>query len=178
MKPDYHYDLSPWDERQWQRIEDEYQEPATDVVRVYHHEMKIPLCRIANILYISESTLRKWCKIWGLETKRQGYVKKEVPGKVQFRARQLGYESVSQAISDMRAGGKRWEDIQLILRCSSSTVSRYITESAMGYHNISEAGMEAKRNNARRLNERIEKGEIERGGFAKVPLEMVVPIFR
>jgi len=162
-----------WNERQWQRIEDEYQEPAREVVRVYHHEMRVPLCRVAEMLYISEHTLRKWCRWWDIKTLSRGYVKKDTPGKVQVRARLLGYKSVSEAIAVMRADGLRWEDICLKLKCAESTVSRYIPARAKGYHNISEAGREAKRQSARRLNKRIANGEIEHGGFAKIPLDMV-----
>lgn len=164
-----------WHERQQQRIEEEYQEPACEVVRVFHHEMRVPLCQVAEILYISENTLRKWCRWWKLETRRSGYVKRDTPGKVQLRARLLGYDSVSQAIADMRAGGLRWEDICLRLKCAESTISRYMPESAKGYHNISEEGYEAKRNNAKRLNERLNSGELQRGGFARIPLDYVQP---
>lgn len=164
-----------WHKRQWQRIEEEYQEPAREVVRVYHHEMRIPLCRVAELLYISENTLRNWCKIWKLETRSRGYTKRETMGKVQFRARSLGYNDVSQAISDMRAGGLRWDDICLRLKCASSTISRYMTESAKGYCNVSEAGRKAKQETARRLNERMARGEVQRGGFAKTPLGVVHP---
>lgn len=165
-----------WHERQWQRIEEEYQEPAREVVRVFHHEMRTPLCRVAEYMYVSENTLRKWCKWWELETKSTGYEKKEVPGKVQLRARLMGYDSVSQAIADMRASGKRWEDICLKLKCAESTISRYILEESKGYHNITPEGREAKRQSAIRLNRRLESGEIERGGFAKVPLDFVSPV--
>ena len=166
-----------WHERQWQRIEEEFQEPAYEVVRVMHHEMRVPLCTVAKSLYISENTLRKWCKGWGLKTKQSGYTKKPVNGKVQFRARKLGYQSVSDAIGAMRREGKRWEDIQLILKCSESTVSRYIQESDKGFHNITPSGLEVKRQTAMQLNKRMANGEIERGGFAKIPLDMVSPLY-
>jgi AraC-like DNA-binding protein len=160
-----------WNERQWERIEDEYQEPAREVVRVMHHEMRIPLCQVAEILYISESTLRLWCKTWKLETRQKGYVKKDTPGKVQVRARFLGYANVEQAIIDMRYAGLRWEDIQLKLHCSSSTLSRYIPESAKGLHNITPEGREAKRQTRIRLNEEGKRG--------KMPdLSFVNPIYR
>lgn len=162
-----------WNERQWQRIEEEYQEPAREVVRVFHQEMRVPLCQVAEMLYISENTLRLWCKSWGLRTLRSGYKKRDVPGKVQLRARLLGYRDVPEAIAVMRADGLRWDDICLKLKCASSTISRYIPENAKGAHHISEAGQDAHRQNAIRLNERMVSGEIKRGGFAKVPLEMV-----
>jgi hypothetical protein len=165
-----------WNERQWQRIEEEYQEPARDVIRVWHHEMRVPLCQIAELIYISETTLRGWCKIWGIETRRQGYIKKETPGKVQLRARLMGYDDVSQAIAAMRADGLRWDDICLKLKCAESTIARYMPDAAKGRYNLSEGGLETKRAVARRLNEQMERGEIERGGFAKVPLEMVTPL--
>ncbi len=162
-----------WDERHWLRIEDEYQEPAREVVRVFHHEMKIPICRIAEILFVTEYALRKWCKMWKLKTLSKGYIKKDTPGKVQIRAHFLGYRNVPEAIAVMRADGLRWEDICLKLKCGSGTISRYMSESAKGYHHITEAGREIKRQTAKRLNERMEAGEIERGGFAKVPLDFV-----
>jgi hypothetical protein len=162
-----------WHERQWQRIEEEYQEPAREVVRVFHHEMMIPLCRVAEILFINESTLRRWCKMWKLDTRKSGYTKREVEEKVQFRARQLGYDSVSQAIADMRASGKRWNDICLKLKCSDATICRYMPDEAKGRYNLSVFGRIGQQDNAKKLNERMSCGEIERGGFAKVPLQMV-----
>jgi hypothetical protein len=167
-----------WDTRQWQRIEEEYQEPAREVVRVFYDEMRVPLCQIAEMLYISEATLRKWFKIWGIETRLGGYIKKETPGKVQLRARLLGYENVGQAIADMRASDLSWDDIQLKLKCSDSTISKYIPEAAKGRYILTEAGREAKQETARQLNKKMESNEIKRGGFAKVPLEMVTPIYR
>lgn len=164
-----------WNERQWQRIEEEYQEPAREVIRVFYEEMHVPICQIAEMLYICESTLKRWCQIWGIKIKRGGYIKKEVPGKVQLRARLMGYDDVGQAIAVMRADGMRWDDIQIRLKCSDSTISRYMPEAAKGRYNLSENGLEAKRANARRLNEQMKSGEIERGGFAKVPLQMVTP---
>lgn len=164
-----------WHERQQQRIEEEYQEPAREVVRIFHHEMRVPLCQVANMLYISEKTLRKWCKEWKLKTLSRGYKKKRVPGKVQLRARLLGYDSVSQAISCMRANGLRYEDICLKLKCSVSTIDHNIPEEAKGFYNLSERGRETQRRNAIRLNQRIDAGEIERGGFAKIPLNKVQP---
>lgn len=158
-----------WNQRQWQRIEEEYQESAREVVRVFHQEMCVPLCRVAEILYISESTLRLWCKSWGLKTLNSGYKKKDTPGKVQLRARLLGYKSVPEAIAVMRADGLRWEDICLKLKCAESTIARYMPEAAKGRYNLTEAGLEAKRVRARRLNEQMERGEVERGGFAKTP---------
>lgn len=149
-----------WHERQWERIEDEYQEPAREVVRIFHHEMRVPLCQVARILYVSESTLRRWCRWWELETRRRGYAKRHVPGKVQLRARLLGYDSVAQAIADMRADGKRWEDIQLKLKCSSSTLSRYIPENAKGRYNLTDEGREVKCQTRRRLNEEGKCGKM------------------
>jgi len=141
-----------WDARQWERVEEEYQEPAREVVRVWHWDMQVPLCHIARALYVSEATLRKWCKMWDLPTRHDGYVKVHVPGKVQLRARLLGYNSVEQAISSMRVEGLRWEDIQMRLKCSSSTVSRYLPNEAKGYYNLTDAGREVKRESARQLN--------------------------
>ena len=148
-----------WHQRQWERIEDEYGEPARDVVRVFHIEMRVPLCRVAEMLYVSEATIRRWCQMWDLPTRKRGYVKRDVPGKVQLRARLLGYDSVSQAIADMRADGKQWEDIQLKLRCSSSTVSRYMPEAAKGHYHLSEEGRQVKSETRRRLNEEGRRGE-------------------
>lgn len=164
-----------WHARQWERIEEEYQEPAREVVRVMHHDMRIPLCVIAGALYVSEATLRRWCKMWGLKTRRKGYVKRNVPSKVQLRARLLGYGDVGQAIADMRASGLRWDDIQLKLKCSDSTISRYMPEATKGRYNLTEAGLEAKREQARRLNEQMTRGETRRGGFALVSLREVLP---
>lgn len=149
-----------WNERQWERIEEEYGEPAREVVRVFHHDMRVPLRHVAAALYISEATLRRWCAEWGLPTRKRGYVKTDTPGKVQLRARLMGYDSVGQAIADMRAGGKRWEDIQLVLKCSSSTISRYMPEGARGRYNLTEEGREAKRESARRLNESGRTGKM------------------
>lgn len=165
-----------WDERQWERIEEEYQEPAREVVRVMHHEMRTPLCHVAKALYVSETTLRRWCKIWNLETHHRGYIKTTPPGKVQLRARLLGYDSVSNCIGAMRRNGLRWDDIKLKLKCGDGTLSRYINETDKGFYNLTDDGREAQRENARRLNERMERGEIKRGGFAKIPLEFVNPI--
>jgi len=127
-------------------------------------------------LDINEWVLRRWCKLLDIETRSRGYIKIDTPGKVQLRARELGYSDVPQAIADMRAGGLRWADICLKLKCAESTISRYIPESAKGYHNITGAGREAKRKNVTKLNERILTGEIERGGFAKIPLDYVQPM--
>jgi len=142
-----------WHRRQWERIEEEYSEPAREVVRVMHWDMRVPLCHVAAALYVSEHTMRKWCAHWGLPTRKRGYVKIHVPGKVQLRARLLGYDSVAQAVADMRADGLRWEDIELKLKCSSSTISRYISEGAKGRYNLTEEGREVQRENAKRLNE-------------------------
>jgi len=141
-----------WHERQWEHIEEEYQEPAREVVRVMHWDMQVPLCHVAGALYVSEQTVRRWCKMWNLPTRKSGYIKTAVPGKVQLRARLLGYDSVAQAISSMRVEGLRWEDIQMRLKCASSTLSRYLPDGAKGYYNLTEAGREVKRENARRLN--------------------------
>lgn len=149
-----------WDARQWERIEEEYQEPAREVVRVMHWDMQVPLCHTAAALYVSEKTLRKWCRIWDLPTRKAGYVKTAIPGKVQLRARLLGYDSVAQAISSMRVEGLRWEDIQLCLKCASSTLSRYLPVDAHGYYNLTEAGREVKRENARRLNANGKAGKM------------------
>lgn len=148
-----------WHQRQWERIEDEYGEPAHEVVRVFHIEMRVPLCRVAELLYVSEKTLRRWCQEWKLKTRKSGYVKRDVPGKVQLRARLLGYDSVGQAIADMRADGRRWEDIQLTLKCSSSTISRYIPENAKGHYHLSAEGQRVKSETRRRLNEEGKRGE-------------------
>jgi hypothetical protein len=142
-----------WDARQWERIEEEYHEPAREVVRVMHWDMRVPLRHVATALYVNEGTLRKWCRMWDLPTRKRGYVKTHVPGKVQLRARLLGYRSVSQAVGSMRAEGLRWEDIQMRLGCSSSTVSRYLPEDAKGYYNLTDEGRAIKAENARRLNE-------------------------
>lgn len=165
--------MNDWHERQWERIEEEYQEPAREVVRVMHHEMKVPLCHVAKALYVSNQTLRKWCKVWGLKTLRRGYKRKNAPGKVQLRARLLGYDSLEQAISCMRISGLRYEDICLKLKCSESTITQNIPEAAKGFYNLSEEGREVLRKNGSETNERMRRGEIERGGFAKIPLEMV-----
>jgi len=149
-----------WDERQWERIEEEFDEPAREVVRVWHWDMQTPLCHIARSLYVSESTLRRWCKAWDLPTRKSGYTKTRVPGKVQLRARLLGYRSVSQAVSSMRVDGLRWEDIQAKLHCSSSTVSRYLPEGVKGYYNLTEAGREGQRESARRLNASGQAGKM------------------
>ena len=159
-----------WHERQWERIEEEYGEPAREVVRVMHHELRVPLCHVARALYVSEKTLRRWCKMWGLETKKRGYVKIQVPGKVQLRARLLGYDSVSQAIADMRAAGLRWGDIRLKLKCSLSTISRYMPEAAKGRYNLTDAGREKKREVRRRLNAEGKCGKMP-------PLRYVVPFY-
>ena len=87
-----------------------------------------------------------------MPTRKKGYVKTEVPGKVQLRARLLGYGSVAQAASSMRVEGLRWEDIQMRLKCSSSTLSRYLPDDVHGYYNLTDAGREVKRAAARRLN--------------------------
>jgi len=167
-----------WSERQQERIEEEYQEPAREVVRVMHHEMRVPLCHVAKALYISESTLRLWCRQWNLETRKRGYIKTTPPGKVQLRARLLGYDNVSSAIGSMRRSGLRWDDIKLKLKCGDGTISRYIKEDDKGFYNLTDGGREIKRINAKLLNGRIERGEIERGGFVKTPLEFVNPIYK
>lgn len=149
-----------WHERQWEHIEEEFDEPAREVVCVWHWDMRVPLCHIAHSLYVSESTLRKWCKMWDLPTRKRGYIKIHVPGKVQLRARLLGYQSVSQAVNSMRVDGLRWEDIQAKLRCSSSTVSRYLSEDIKGYYNLTEEGRQAQRENAHRLNESGQAGKM------------------
>lgn len=149
-----------WDSRQWERIEEEYGEPAREVVRVYHHEMGTPLCHVARALYVSEATLRKWCKIWELETRSSGYTKTETPGKVQLRARLLGYDDVGQAIAAMRADGLRWADIQLKLKCSDSTISRYMPEAAKGRYNLTPEGREIKRETRKRLNREGKRGQM------------------
>ena len=141
-----------WDERQWERVEEEYQEPAREVVRVMHWDMQVPLCHVAAALYVSEKTLRKWCRMWDLPTRKAGYIKTAVPGKVQLRARLLGYGSVAQAASSMRVEGLRWEDIQMRLKCSSSTLSRYLPANVHGYYNLTDAGREVNRAVAYRLN--------------------------
>lgn len=147
MKHDGH-----WDQRQQERIAEEYGESAREVVRVMHHDLRVPLRHVAGALYVSETTMRKWCHEWNLETHHSGYAKLRVPGKVELRARLLGYESAGQAIADWRASGLRWEDIQLKLKCSSSTVSRLIPDAAKGRHNLSAEGRRIKQETMRRLN--------------------------
>lgn len=147
-----------WHERQWRRIEDEYDEPPREVVRGLHHDMRLPICQIAELLCVSETTLRLWCHRWQLPTLRSGYAKRHVDGKVLLRARALGYESITQAIADLRASGLRWEDVQAALRCSASTVSRYIDVETRGRYALTEAGREQKRQTMRLLNARRPPG--------------------
>lgn len=140
-----------WHQRQWERIEEEFDEPAREVVRVMHWDMRVPLCHVAGALYVSEATLRRWCKMWQLPTRKRGYIKTHVPGKVQLRARFLGYDSVPQAIGAMRVAGLRWEDIQHKLKCASSTISHYIPEEMKGYYNLTKEGKQAKKETMQRL---------------------------
>lgn len=157
-----------WRSIQWQqRVEAEYKEPAKEVIRVLHHDMKQPLHVIAGTLGICKSTVSKWCKIWAIEVRGQSYGALIREGKVQLRAKELGYDSVQQAVCSMRVEGLRWCDIQKKLDCAESTISRYLTPDFLGYHHVSDEGREIKRQNAKKLNERMARGEIERGGFAK-----------
>lgn len=158
-----------WHERQWQRIETEFDEPACEVVRVMHHEMHLPLCHIAKTLGVCKETLIKWCEMWDLPTFKSGYHKLPSPGKVQRRAKELGYISVSQAIGSMRVEGLRWKDIQQLLSCSSSTVSHYLPIGAKGYYNLTEGGRQVKRRVRQRLNAEGKGGRMPK-------LDLVVPI--
>lgn len=79
----------------------------------------------------------------------------------------------SDVIGMLRANGYGWVKIAEMLHASQGTISRYIRKSDLGYHNISPEGMEGRRENARRLNERMKTGEVRRGGFADCPLEYV-----
>jgi AraC-like DNA-binding protein len=165
-----------WHERQWQRIEDEYGEPVQDVVRDYYYGMRLPMRQVADLLCISESTLRTWFRAWEWQTRRDGYIKRQVDGKVLRRARQLGYQDIRSAIGALRHEGKRWEDVKLILHCSDATLCLHYPESARGLHNVTPEGRQAKRESARRLNERMRRGEVRRGGYHDCPLGMVHPI--
>lgn len=141
-----------WHEKKWRKIEEEYGEPAREVVRDMLDNMHCPQCLVAATMGVALQTLQKWCDMWGLQRRNYGYHKMPVRGKVVKRAQELGYESVSQAISIMRVSGLRWNDVRDALQCSESTMCRYYPESARGYQNLTEAGREAKRESARRLN--------------------------
>lgn len=147
-----------WHERQWQRIEEEYGEPARDVVSVMHWQMRQPLCLIARILCVSETTLRLWCRQWEMATRSSGWTKAEVDGSVKQRAQALGFESVQQAISHLRGLGMRWIDIQAALGCSSGTVSRNFHESLKGDYALTEEGRQVKSDTRRRLNAEGKRG--------------------
>jgi AraC-like DNA-binding protein len=147
-----------WHERQWQRIEEEYGEPARDVVNVMHWEMAQPLCLVAAILYISETTLRLWCRRWELMTRSSGWQKAQVDGAVRQRAKAMGFESVQQAISHLRGLGMRWIDIQRKLGCSASTVSRNFHESLKGDYALTAEGRQVKSDTRRRLNAEGQRG--------------------
>jgi hypothetical protein len=81
----------------------------------------------------------------------------------------------SDVIGMLRAQGYRWVDIARMLHTSQHTIQRYIRKEDLGYQNITPEGMEARRENARRLNERMRRGEVRRGGFANCPLGFVTP---
>jgi DNA invertase Pin-like site-specific DNA recombinase len=149
-----------WTERQFDRIRDEFDEEPVEVVRVMHHEQRVPLCHVAAALYVSEGTLRRWCKAWGIETHRSGYEPMTPRGKVERRAFELGYDDVSSAIVAMRQSGMRWEDIQAELHCASSTVSRYMRDGGRGYYNLTERGRQIKRETMKRLNDEGLRGKM------------------
>ena len=87
--------------------------------------------------------------------------------------REYGGMHPSDVIGMLRYNGLRWVDIAKKLNCSQATISAYIREEDKGFHNITAAGREVKRQNAIKLNQRMEAGEVQRGGFAKIPLDMV-----
>jgi len=66
----------------------------------------------------------------------------------------------TDVIGMLRFEGKRWIDIQKMLDCSQSTIGRYMSEDDKGYQNITPEGREVKRQNAIKLNKRIESGKI------------------
>lgn len=142
-----------WAARQWARIEDEYNEPPDQVVRVMLFEMHIPVCQAAELLYVSEKTLRKWLRGWSITPQRAGYHRRVPDGKVMLRARALGFESITQAIAHYRADGLRWEDVQAALRCASSTISRHMPEDAKGRYCVTAIGRATKQRVRRTLNE-------------------------
>lgn len=166
-----------WRERQLERIRNEFDEDPKTLVVSLHYDERMPICAIADVLEISEWSVRKWCREWGIKTQRSGYRKLEPVGKVVCRAIALGYSDLPSAIQSLRANGKRWADIQEILGCAEGTISRNMPESAKGFFYVSSAGMETKRRIIRLLNARMARGEIQRGGFAKVPLYSVHPFW-
>ncbi len=157
-----------WHQRQWKRIEEEFQEPAREVVRVMHHEQRVPLCQIAPALGVSEWTLRKWCRDWQLPTRRIGYCATKGLGKVQRRARELGYDSVNAAITALRLNGLQWNEVRRVLHCSDATMCRYLDDAARGFYYLSTRGLAAKRRCAKRLNRINHSGNIP-------PLRFVTP---
>lgn len=163
--------IREWDRRQWERIEEEYGEPVQEVVRVMHHEMRVPLRHVARALYVSENTLRKWCKQWGVKTMRTSYTRIVPPGKVQKRAKELGYESPSVAITALRTSGKQWNEVREILQCGDATMCRYLDDAARGYQYVSPAGLEVKRRVMAKINETSRARNMP-------PLHTVVPNYK
>lgn len=151
---------SAWHQRQWRRIEDEYNEPPREVVRVLHHEMRVPLCQCADLLYVSEKTVRLWCRWWALATHKAGYTKRAVDGRVLLRARALGFDDIAQALAHYRADGLRWEDVRAVLRCGDATIARHMPEDAKGRYNLTTEGRAVKRATMRRL---IQDGRAGKG---------------
>jgi hypothetical protein len=141
-----------WHERQWQRIADEYDEHPREVVRGYHHDMHIPICLIAELLCVSEKTLRLWCRSWSLPTRKTGLVIRCSESAVGRRVHAMGYDDIGQAIADLRASGLRWVDIQATLCCSSSTISRHIELTTKGRYCLTLSGRERKRAVMQALN--------------------------
>lgn len=152
-----------WHERQWRRIEDEYDEAPAEVIHVLHHDMHVPICQIADLLCVSEKTVRVWCHLWGITTRRAGNTKRAVDGKVFLRARALGFDDIGQAIAHYRADGQRWEDIEHILRCASSTISRHIGDAAKGRYNLTAKGRATQRQTMVDLNQRLTETHSRKG---------------
>ena len=157
-----------WNERQQNRIRDEFGEEPREVVRVMHHDQRVPLCHVAEALYVSEATLRKWCKEWDLPTLRAGYIPTKPRGKVERRAIELGYPSIGAAITALRQT-KQWNEVKEILQCGDATMCRHLLDGARGYHHVSDRGREIKRETMRKLN--------AAGKGGKMPsLSYVVPL--
>lgn len=127
-------------------IEKEFGMPLRDLVCAMHYEDRVPLIHIAGALGFPNSTLRFWFKKeWGLKPEICGMDKIVPTSATTRRAHDLGYESLSAAIADMRFSGKRLVEIARDLHCARETIVRHQPKHARGLRHISESGRQVMR---------------------------------
>ena len=124
-------------------IECEYDEPFSEVLKGFRDQgssWKL----IAEVLDIPYDTLRNWHEALRIsDGRRSSYT--YIPPSLNDRAKEFGYRSAEQMVSDLRASGKTRKEIAELLNCHPSSLYRYTNMEAKELVNVTPSQVAARR---------------------------------